>query len=150
MTANNNSEFRNLLEYKTASLQDCIDDTGQEMRECRELSKRQASEILLLRQSISSLQAEKESLYAQVQYRDEYLEKHNIVLPFIGPDGELVEIKARNFADLLKDKEDELEGMLPINCLYCTYILLYIVRSSSPGYFPLESNLNKPDLFVYF
>ena len=108
------------MQYKTASLQDWIDDTGQEMRECRELSKRQASEILLLRQNISTLQAEKESLYAQVQYRDEYLEKHNIVLPFIGPNGELVETKARNFADLLRDKEDELEGML-------SYIVLCIV-----------------------
>ena len=100
------------------------------MRECREQSKRQASEILLLRQNISALQAEKESLCAQIRYRDEYLEKHNIVLPFIGPDGELVETKARNFADLLKDKEDELEGnILSYELCYIRIIFLRTLAS---------------------
>ena len=98
------------MQYKTASLQDCLDDTNQEIRECIELSKRQASEMLLLKRKISSLEAEKDSLQSQVQYRDEYLEKHSLTLPYIGSDGELVEAKVRDFADLLKEKEDELEG----------------------------------------
>ena len=63
-----------------------------------------------MKQQISALQSEKDSLHAQVQYRDEFLDKHNLVLPYIGPDGELVETRARNFADLLRDKEEELEG----------------------------------------
>ncbi|KAI6645824.1 Leucine-rich repeat flightless-interacting protein 2-like [Oopsacas minuta] len=106
---------KTLLQYKTSSLQDCLDDTNQEIRECRELSKRQASELLLLNQNISVLQSEKDSLHCQVKYRDDYLEKHNLTLPYIGADGELVESKVRDFAYLLREKEDELEGLVVVS-----------------------------------
>ena len=116
--------FRTLLQYKSASLQDCLDDTNQEIRECIELSKRQASDMLFMKRKISSLESEKDSLQSQVQYRDEYLEKHNLTLPYIGSDGELVEAKVRDFADLLKEKEDELEG----NFLQLLCYILSIIR----------------------